>query len=351
MANRKFLTSVADVFAYDASDNIVFTAKTLVDSSIEASLGSAPVRGGRGNQLQYIYYHTGELKVTLTDAQWNLQMLGATVGSELYGLQNYYKEETVIVTASSGSVSATPLAFTGSILYGWATSPLGLTQRVIFTGTGFTVTGTETSGNWCVRYYTANLTQGQSFTVNANMIPKVVKLVMETQLNSADVTTNKIGIVQIVMPTVALSGAFSISMKSDGVTTTPLTGMALAYTPAAGADACATQPYYAKITEIIDNTLWYSNVSSLVFDGGNYTQLRGTTETQVVYAIPTTYSPFIVPNSSLTWSSTYGGSLIVIGTGTVFISASHTPASGSIILKAAVSASPAISGTVNITIG
>ena len=46
--NKKFLTSVADVYAYDTSDNILFTGKTLLDSSIEVSLGSAPVRGGRG---------------------------------------------------------------------------------------------------------------------------------------------------------------------------------------------------------------------------------------------------------------------------------------------------------------
>jgi hypothetical protein len=72
MAIRKFLTSVADVYGYDNKDTLLFTGKTLLDSSIETSLGSAPVRGGRGNQLQYIYYHTGEMKIALTETQWNL---------------------------------------------------------------------------------------------------------------------------------------------------------------------------------------------------------------------------------------------------------------------------------------
>src|SRR5512135_2119484 len=134
MATRKFLTSVADVNAYDENDNVVFSGKTLLDSSIEVSLGSAPVRGGRGNQLQYIYYHTSEMKFTLTETQWNLQMLGATVGTD-YELGKYYVEETVAVTASSGSVSLTPLAFESSV-YGWATSPLGVTQRVTLTAVG-----------------------------------------------------------------------------------------------------------------------------------------------------------------------------------------------------------------------
>ena len=58
-------------------------------------------------------------------------------------------------------------------------------------------------------------------TIDANMIPRVLKLVMETQLNSSDVTTNRIGMVQIIAPRVGLSGAFTISMKADGVSTTP----------------------------------------------------------------------------------------------------------------------------------
>jgi len=318
MTTRKFLTSVADVFAYDESDNIVFTGKTLLDSSIEVSLGSAPVHGGRGNQLQYIYYHTGEMKFTLTDTQWNLGMLGSTVGSD-YELGSFYKEETVTVTASSGSVTETPLAFTGSTLYGWATSPLGATQRVTLTAVGgFTVTGTETSGLWCVRYYTANVSDGRSFTVNANIIPKVVKLVMETQLNSADVTTNKIGIVQIISPTVALSGAFTISMKADGVSNTPLTGTALAFTGPVGTDACINEPYYAKIVEIIDNTNWYDSVVGVSISGGDFDIAVGELTTLVVYGVPTTGNSFKIPNAYLTFTSdTTGCATVGAATGIV----------------------------------
>lgn len=308
MATRKFLTSVADVYAYDGNDNIVFTAKTLLDSSIEVSLGSAPVRGGRGNQLQYIYYHTGEMKFTLTDTQWNLGMLASTIGSD-YETGNFYDEETITVTAGSGTVTNTPLAFTGTTIYGWATSPLGVTQKITFTGKVFNVTGAETSGLWCVRYYTANTTSGQSITIKANMIPKVVKLVMETQLNSSDVTTNKIGVVQVIAPTVTLSGAFSVSMKSDGVSNTPLTGTALAYTPTGGTDACTNDPYYAKIVEIIDNTYWYSNVVGLAIAGGDFTLASGSaTKTLSVWAVPSIGGAFLVDNSLLDFA--ISGSLV-----------------------------------------
>jgi len=301
MPIKKFLTSVADVFGYDSDDNLLFVAKTLLDSSIEVSLGSAPVRGGRGNQLQYTYYHTAEMSFNLTETQWNLEMLGATAGAD-FELGNYYKEESVVVTASAGTVADTPVAFEGSTIYGWATSPLGVTQRVTFTAKDFTVTGDETDGDWCVRYYTANLSTGKSLTIKASMIPQVIKLVMETQLNSADVTTNKIGMVQIVIPKGQLSGAFSISMAADGVSNTPLTGTALAYVPtASAADACNVDSYYAKITEIIDNTTWYDEVYTLSISGGDQEIAVDEARLLSIYAVPYSGASFKVPNSYLTF--------------------------------------------------
>lgn len=311
MATRKFLTSVADVYGYDANDNLVFTAKTLLDSSIEVSLGSAPVRGGKGNKLQYIYYHTGEMKVTLTDTQWNLALLAETVGADLEQ-GNFYEEETVTMASASGSVAHTPIAFEGSTIYGWATDPNGQTQRVTFTAVGgFTVSG-SVAGDWCVRYYTQNLTSGRSITVNANMIPSVIKLVMETQLNSADVTTNKIGIVQIIIPKLVLSGAFTISMKADGVSNTPLTGTALEYNPASTTDdPCLSEGYYAKIIEIIDSTDWYDNVYDLSISGGDFTLTVGATKTLTVYGILTDGTTAKAPNDELTFSSNNTGSATV----------------------------------------
>lgn len=321
MATKKFLTSVADVLGYDSNDNLLFTAKTMLDSSIEVSLGSAPVRGGRGNQLQYTYYHTAELKFNLTETQWNLEMLGQTAGAD-FELGNYYVEETVNVTSSSGSVTQTPLAFE-SIVYGWATSPLGVTQRVTFTGKGFTVTGSETSGAWCVRYYTANTTSGKTLTIKANMIPNVVKLVMETQLNSADATTNKIGIVQIIIPKAQLSGAFSIAMKADGVSNTPLTGTALSYTPTStSTDACSASTYYAKIIEVIDNTYWYNNISALSIYGGAFSLATGATKTLTVYGVPYSGASYKLPNSFVKWTSS--SAMVTAGSSTGLITAGST---------------------------
>ena len=48
---KKFLVSTADVYGYDSNQNLVIFGKTLLDSSIETTLGNTDVRAGRGNQL------------------------------------------------------------------------------------------------------------------------------------------------------------------------------------------------------------------------------------------------------------------------------------------------------------
>jgi len=45
---KKFLAGVANVFAYDQSDNLLFSSKTLLDSSIDIQTSNTEVRGGQG---------------------------------------------------------------------------------------------------------------------------------------------------------------------------------------------------------------------------------------------------------------------------------------------------------------
>ena len=226
---KKFLVSVADVFGYDESDNLVFTSKTLLNSAMEVTLGSSEIRAGRGNQRIYTYFHTAALDITLEEAQFNLAMLGNTVGSDIVTGNNVYTEETITLGASGGgTVLGTPLAIQGTTLYGWVTQLDGDIDKVTFTGSTF-ATSSGTSGDVvCVRYYATDAAS-RSVTINANFIPKIVRLVMEAQLNSSDVSTNKIGTLQIIVPKFSLSGAFTLSLASDGVSNTPLKGMAYAF--------------------------------------------------------------------------------------------------------------------------
>lgn len=334
MANRKFLTSVADVFAYDENENVVFVSKTLLDSSIEVSLGSAPVRGGRGNQLQYIYYHTGEMKFTLTDTQWNLAFLGATVGADAATNVKAFKQEDVAVVAGAGTLdesSPVPQMMAGdTVVYGWATlggnDAPAVAQAIVF-GTGTkSFTGVKTAANAdftgtaCIRYYAVE-SASTEIKIKANMIPKVVKLVMEAQLNSADSTQNRIGSVQIIAPAVTLSGAFTISMKSDGVSNTPLTATALAYNDPSDSAVCSSEPYYARLVEIIDGNNWYDNVIGLSIAGGSFAMQPSTTRTLSVWAIPLTGNAFKVDNSELTFDTIGSATNVTCNTTTGVVTA------------------------------
>lgn len=317
MAIRKFMTSVADVYGYDELDNLLFTSKTLLDSSIDVKLGSSQVRGGRGNQLLYIYYHSNEMNVTLNDTQFNLGLLGSTQGADIDTGNNIYTEETITLGASgAGTVTGTPLAIQGATIYGWVTQISGTIERVTFSGSTF-ASSSGTSGDVvCVRYYAADAAS-RSITIPANAIPKIVRLVMEAPLNSSDESTNQIGKVQFIVYKATLSGAFTLSLKSDGVSQTPLSAMALAYSDTETA-ACTSDAVYAKIIEVIDDANWYDGVIGLSISGGNFGITAATSPKQlVVYAIRDNGdAPFIAPVADLDFiSGTTGNMTIGLHTG------------------------------------
>ena len=108
---KKFLVSTADVYGYDSNDNLLFVGKTLLDSSIETTLSNTDVRAGRGNQLQYIYYHSAEMNITVNEAQFSLDFLALNTGSAITTGANIWTEESVTVTNGAGTVTeGTPLS-------------------------------------------------------------------------------------------------------------------------------------------------------------------------------------------------------------------------------------------------
>ena len=323
MAIRKFLTSVADVYGYNTeTDEIIFTSKTLLDSSIDVALGSTPVHGGRGAQLPTRW------QASPTHNRWLWRRSISSMTVRMYSARGGGLMAADVVPLSD---------IGGTTIYGWATkADSSATYRVTFTtGTpwSFVTTGGEILGAMgeyvCVRYF-ENDAGANYVTVNANIVPKVVRLVMETQLNSADVSSNKIGIVQIIAPTVTLSGAFNIAMKSDGVSNTPLTGTALAYTDPIGTTTpCSIEPYYAKIIEVIDTAVWYDNVIGLTVVGGDFNMTHNTTTTLNVWAVPSSGSAFKAPVADLLFSMLAGspaGASVAAHSGVVTAATATGPA-------------------------
>jgi len=120
---NKFVVSVADVYAFDRCSAVTYvepwsfnttagtgilttsaallTAKTLTDSSIETTVSNADTRGGFGNQLLNVFYHSAEMTINFTDAKFNLLAIKALVGDSVY------EESTVgknVITIEAGYV-------------------------------------------------------------------------------------------------------------------------------------------------------------------------------------------------------------------------------------------------------
>lgn len=340
MANKEFLVSVADIYLYDENDNIIASAKTLVDSSLESTLANTDIRGGKGNPLQYIYYHSPDMNITLNDVQFNLDFLAKNVGSTLTTGANVYTEENVTLgVGGAGTVAGTPLAIQATTIYGWVTLRNGTVERVTFTGQNFTCSGAQ-NDVVCVRYYVLD-SAAKSITINANMIPSIGRLVLDAQLaSSTGSSTNVIGRVQFIFPKVTMTGNFTMSMTADGVSQTPLAARVLAFTPTDANTGCSTADVFGYINKITFNTNWYDDVIALAIVGGDFSLAVAGTKTLVVKSLHSDGSVGTPPVADLTFSTTSGAIATVSSAGLVTgVSAGTATISVTITAKTAIDAS------------
>lgn len=300
--NKKFVCGVGKTYNYDANDNLLWTGKTLINSAIEVTTGSQKINAGQGNVLQMIYYHTGELTLTQEEQQFNLTMIAKSLGSSIVTGADVWATETVTLTSGAGSVTGTPIATSSGTIYGWAELSNGTTERFTFSTKSFTLVG-QSSGDVCVRYYKGN-SAARQVTVNANIIPSVVRTVVEAQMFTGDPnnvsTSTLVGTVQVEVPRLQLDGTAKLNLSTTGVSSTPIKGTALA-TPVSG---CSSSGIYATITEVLDNANWYDNISILAIQDDTPTVAVSGTTTLQVWAVPTNGdSPFIAPVADLSFTS------------------------------------------------
>jgi hypothetical protein len=335
MADKLFVFGVANAWAYDTEGTIVFQSKTLADSSLTAAVQAVDVRGGQGNFLLARYFHSPSLDLTLNDTQWNLNFIANTTGSSVTTGKNVYDEESItLAAAGAGTVVGTPLAVEGTTLYGWVILADGTEEKVEFTGKNFSCAGAE-GDVVIVRYYGLD-SAARSMTIKNNFIPKIVRLVLEAQLFSSDQAANKVGTVLMEFPRVQLSGGFTVSLTSDGVSSTPMEAAALSYTPAG-----SNEGVLGYITQRITGTTWHSNVKALAIEGGDFGLTVGQTKQLVVYAIPNDGgAAFRVPSyADLTFASSDATKATVSAAGLVtFVAAGPTTVKCSITAKNSVDA-------------
>jgi len=318
---RKFLASVADVWGYsEETGELLFTGKTLLDSSLDFSVSTTDVYSGRDSLLETIYTNSPQLKITINDAQFNLSLLSLNTQNGITTSNNIYTDERVILGVGGiGTVRNNPVATTDTNIYGWVTIN-DSTEKVVFSGKNFTCSGLL-GQEVCIRYYTLS-ENTQSIEIDGEIIPSTVRLVMEAMLVSSDSSSNQIGKIQITFPRAEFGGSFSLSIKPEGYTSTPVELNILA------SQANNGDYVFGDIIEIIENSEWYSEISQIVIANGDF--YIPITETKYIdlkaIGNMTVFSP---PYSDITFSSSNtsvgtissSGYFTALSTGTTTITA------------------------------
>lgn len=122
MAQNHFLAGVGTALLLKGNE-LIGVAKSLTESTLDFSITSEEVRGGRGNSLLGKYFHDSSLTVTLTDALFDLNYVALSLGvSVKQGGLSIKEEELTVGTDGSITTTDTPVAFDGSMI-GWYKKP------------------------------------------------------------------------------------------------------------------------------------------------------------------------------------------------------------------------------------
>lgn len=323
---KKFLVGVGNVVAMQ-NGQVVATSKTMLNTGFEVSTSNTEIRGGQGNQLLYVYYHTGALNITLEDTQWQLPWLMLNTGAALSVGGNFWEQETIVGGSATITPSKTPVAIDGDTAYAFVEYEGTIYACPYADGTvDVSSVGLQEGDRACMGYFVSDMS-GQTITIPANIIPDTVHLFITGKLASDTAGQGLIGDAVIEVPLAQLTGAQSISMTSDGYSTTPVSAMALAYAPVDG--GCDTNAYYAKISERVSGANPLDGITALAIAGGDFSLANGSSATLQVYAVKNGRS-FLADNSQLTFTSSTG-SVATVGQHTGVVTAAAS--TGTTVIK------------------
>lgn len=302
MANKEaFLVSVATARAY-IGDDCVFTGNALVSSGITAGLQSTEIRGGIGNQLQGLYYHTSSFSVNITDTHWDLKMLGLNFGTDVSVGGNILSSESVTIAGNTGTLTKTPVAMgTSTQPYVWA-SYNGDKIKCPATDNTFSTVGTTIPDGAivCAEYLTTD-GAAQKIIVPANYVPSRVRLILTASLFGTLEGQGSIGTVTIEIPSFQLTGSQDLSLTADGYSQLQFSGNALAYSDSSA--GCTAGAYYAIITQSLTGGQWYDNVIALAISGDDFSIAQTETKDLLVYAVKNDGTSFLCNNENLKFVS------------------------------------------------
>ena len=344
---RLFLAGPANFHSYDISSGLpIANSKTMIDDSIDITVKSQDVRSGQGGKLQFVYFDQADMKITLTESQFSLNFLASTIGTQVQtGTKMWTYEDVVLGTGGSGTLVGTPITqpdISGSTVYGYITDT---NERLTFTGKTFTSATHSAGDTVCVAYYAQN-NNATYIDVAANIIPSVVRGVLDAQLFSTDSTvanSTLVGTIQIEIDRMQFDGSAKLEMKTGAVSNTPLSARALDSNVGGG---CSSRGHYARITQSLVNGNWYDDVIALA-SISDPIDLNTTTSpyTVTLKAIHSNNTVSTAPNADITWQSSASSTFTVSNVGVL-----TKVAAGSATLTATITGKTSVSTSIDVVI-
>lgn len=213
---KEFLISVADAIGRDPVTNaVLFTGRTLLNSSIKESVSSKEIVGGNGSKLQYEYEYGKKLESDTEDCQFKEAFFALANGVDIINeLDDFYVKESLTVASGKVTVSQTPV---GKVIIEKDDDLLEITP------TSKDVTVAYADGTEVIATYQYN-TSVDTITIDGDHFGRTIDLTLIAKI------CNKNGLfkeLNIHIPKYKISGNIDLTLQHDGVSTTKLTGKAL----------------------------------------------------------------------------------------------------------------------------
>lgn len=306
MAKKVFAAGTGVLRAFVGTD-LLFTAQTLTESTVEITSAVEEIRGGKANSLIGKYFHDPSMTITATDALFNLEFLQLAFGAEM-SLSNINvlttEPDVEITVANQITVQGTPVDFIGEGTVGWYRFPSENDwKQITFEGQTAQAAGLAVGQKVCVLYNAIN-NEARELIIPESIVGSEFHAELRQDLFSGEATdvssASKVGEIVIDIPRFQMNVDQTLTMSSSGASTSNMSGNALVSYDAVG---CESEGYYAKIKEVIYGRKFYEGVTDLAIAGGtleqgDFVRVKGIKATGTVDIAPANLTYTISPEGN-----------------------------------------------------
>ncbi len=288
MNEKNFVVSVCDAIGKDATTKeILFVGKTLINSALKETIQSKEITGGFGAGFQYEFSYGKKLECDIEDCKFEPTFLALNNGVLITSETNNYfsHNEVVTLTSGTGALAQTPI---GKI---YVEMPDG-TNQIVDTSNAKPITiGSDTIDIVCTYQYSTTV---DTISIDSDKYPSSIELTLISKVFNANGQSKEL---QIFIPKYKISGSMDLSFTEDGVSSSKLSGKALA----------TNTNNYAKI---MMKTLGSNSVpvTQIACTTAEVTLANAATETLEVIGIRGgVYGNVLMSNADLTFTSSAVG--------------------------------------------